>query len=113
MVQDGFGAVNNRLQGVSDRLDALKEKAEERYIFLLSRLEQYPNGQVGHTVLLVRRTNLLLRIVANPSFREFMQESAAACPNPSVAELWNVVLTISRQFRLEFTRALSRANFAT
>jgi hypothetical protein len=74
---------------------------EERHLFLLSRLEPHPKGQIGRAVLLVGRTHLPLPIVPDPSVRAFMRESAAECPNPSVAELRNAVLRIAHQFRPE------------
>jgi hypothetical protein len=39
MVRDGFGAFSDRLQHLTDRLDALERVAEERHLCLLSRLE--------------------------------------------------------------------------
>jgi hypothetical protein len=59
-VQEGFAAVNDWLQRFSDRLDALERKAEERHLFLLSRLERSPKGQLGRAALLVGRTGLPL-----------------------------------------------------
>jgi hypothetical protein len=105
MVRSGFGAVSDWLQRLTDRLDTLEGEAEKRHLSLLSRLESYPRGQVGRTALLVGRTNLSLRTVADPSFRAFMRESAPECPHPSVAEVRNAVLRIAHQFQLEFTPA--------
>jgi hypothetical protein len=81
-VQEGLGAVNDRLQRLSDRLDALEKRAEERHLLLLSRLEPYPECQLVCTALLVGRTSLPLRIVSDPSFRAFMREFAIP-PSPS------------------------------
>jgi hypothetical protein len=99
----GLRAVNDWLQRFSNRQDALEKTTEERHLFLLSRLELYPKGQVGRAALLVGRTHLPLGIVADPSFRAFMRESAARYRHPSIAELQNAVLRIAHQFRLEFT----------
>jgi hypothetical protein len=81
-VQAGLGAVKDRLQGLSDRLDALEKSAEERHLLLLSRLEPSPEGQLVRTALRVGRTSLPLRVVADLSFRAFMRESAIP-PSPS------------------------------
>jgi hypothetical protein len=111
MLHEGFGAVNDWLQPFSDRLDAPQEKAEESHGFLVSRLEPCPKGQVGRTALLVGRTHLPLRIGADPSFQAFVSESAAVCPNPSVAELQNTVLRIPHQFRPKFTPIAEQGRF--
>jgi hypothetical protein len=84
MVQEGFGAVNDWLQRFSDRLEKLEKKIEERHLFVLSRLKPSPKGQVGGTALPIGRTNLPLRIVADPSFRAFHERirrgmSASIC----------------------------------
>jgi hypothetical protein len=95
---------NNR-----DRLGAsgagLGDGAEERHLLLLSRLEPSPEGQLVRTALLVERSSLPLRVVADSSFRTFMRKSAGRYCHPSVAQLRNAILRIADQFRLEFTPA--------
>jgi hypothetical protein len=97
-VQAGLGAVNDGLQRLSDRLDALEKRAKERHLLLLSRLEPPPEGQLVRTALLVGRSSLPLRVVATLSFRAFMRESAGWYRHHSVAQLRNAVLRIADEF---------------
>jgi hypothetical protein len=78
---------------------------------VLSRLEPSPEGQLVRTALLVGRSSLPLRVVADPSFRALMRESARRYRHLSVAQLRNAVLRIADQFRLEFTSAAEQRRF--
>jgi hypothetical protein len=100
-VQEGLGVIGNGFQRLHDRLDAFEKKAEERHPLLLSRLGPSPEGQLAGTALLVGRTSLPLRVVADPSFRAFMRESAWRYRHLSIADqLRNAILRIANQFRL-------------
>jgi hypothetical protein len=81
-------------------------EAEQRYLAKLSRLEFYREGQLAPTALLVGRTSLPRRVVADLSFRAFMRGSAGWYRHPSGAQVRN-----ADQIWLEFTPAPEQRRF--